>query len=82
MSIDSERQLANLQTALSLSIGAVKSCFRTPVRVAIIVRNPSVGDGDVMIGDATAEDVRHVLRLEERTDSIVLNGNGKLNGGE
>ena len=51
-----------LQAYLSTVIERVKRVFKVPTRVAIVIRTPTLEMGNVLIGDATPEDIADVLR--------------------
>ena len=53
--------IRSLNLTLSDLIDRVKKLFSDPVKVAIIIRNEQHEDRDVFIGDATPEDVAHIL---------------------
>lgn len=65
------RELEHLQDKLSDLIHEVKDCFNEPVKVAIVVKNPSCHTKNVFIGDATEEDVHQAI-AELATDCTVI----------
>ena len=70
-------KLQVLQDKLSEMINEIKTMFSEPVRVSIVVKNSNAPGRDVVIGDATRDDIISVLRLIYSTDTIVIEGTCK-----
>lgn len=60
--------LQDIQIVFSNYIHEIKACFKEEVRVAVIIRNTTRDNANIVIGDATTEDINLVVN---QADSLM-----------
>lgn len=58
---DVPQALKDLQLLLGTQVKEIKACFKDDVKVAIVIRSTTRNSANIVIGDATNEDINFVI---------------------
>lgn len=70
--------IQDLQILLSKHIEEIKACFKDDVKIAIVIRNTTRNGANIVIGDATTEDINLVVNYAD--EMLDVPGNTKGSG--